>query len=579
MSVIYGRGLQAPFVFDDVVFAESPIVHVTSLAELRDLVIAPGIPRKLTMVTFALNFWADGLRPLGYHLVNVVLHAIAGGLLFLLARRLLARAAEAWWREHAARIAGLGALLWLAHPVHTQAVVYTWQRSTVLCTVFYLAALLGFVEGRERRGRARWGLWIGGGLCAAAALATKEIAATLPAAAWLIERRFFAAPRHARRWLTLAAAAGLAAIAIDYLGPRFVTMIEADFLRRGFTPGERLLTESRVVVHYLGLLAFPHPSRLMVDYDVALSRSLWSPPTTAPAVAAVASLLGLAWWWWPRRPLASFALFWFFGHLVIESTVIPLDLAYEHRLYLPSTIPLVIGAGLLWRAVGTGRAAWIALALLCAVLTVWSAMRVDVWRDPVRLWRDNAEKAPQKARVQGQLGKACLAARDRDCAWRAFARAVALDPALVSAENGLASVLIDLDGDLPRAEGLLRSLLAREPAYVPALVNLGVVQLRRRQPAAAFETLSRAVRTEPNDRLVLLNLASAAMAVGRYDAAHAAADRGVRVWPREAPFHALRGLAALGRGHVAQAAADAARAEALDPSEPLVAVLRARLRS
>ena len=98
---VYARGLHAPFVFDDVAFAESSIVHVTSLAELRALIVASGVPRKLTMVTFALNFWVDGLRPLGYHLVNAALHAVAAWFLFLLMQRLLARAADDWWRASA----------------------------------------------------------------------------------------------------------------------------------------------------------------------------------------------------------------------------------------------------------------------------------------------------------------------------------------------------------------------------------------------------------------------------------------------------------------------------------------------
>lgn len=574
---VYARGLHSPFVFDDVAFAESSIVHVTSLAELRALIVAPGIPRKLTMVTFALNFWVDGLRPLGYHLVNAALHAVAAWLLFLLMQRLLSRAADDWWRAHATAISALGALVWMLHPVQTQAVVYTWQRSTTLCTVCYLGALLCYVEGRIRAsGRWRW--WLAGALLAAAALVAKEIAATLPAAIWLVERQFLSSGRRRRPWLLLAAAAALLAIALDYLGPRFVTMIDADFARRGFTPTERLLTESRVVMRYVSLLAFPHPSRLMVDYDVALSRSLWAPPTTALAVSAIVVLVGLAAWWWRRVPLASVGLLWFLGHLAIESTIIPLDLAYEHRLYLPSTLPLVLVAGLLWRVFGTAWAGRTALGLLCGLLAMWSAVRVEAWRDPLRLWSDNAAKTPLKARVQGQLGKACLEARQRDCAWRAFARASALDPSRVDAENGLASVLIDLDGDLPRAEEQLRTLLAREPDYVPALVNMAVVQLRTNRPAAAFTILARAVAAEPSDRLVLLNLASAALAIGRSDAAFAAADRGVRVWPRHAAFYALRGLAGLESRPVADAQRDAASAEALDPTEPLAAVLRGRLR-
>ena len=127
------------------------------------------------MVTFALNFWVDGLRPLGYHLVNAALHAVAAWFLFLLMRRLLARAADDWWRAHATSISALGVLVWMLHPVQTQAVVYTWQRSTTLCVVCYLGTLLCYVEGRTRE-RGRWRWWLAGAVLAAAALVAKEIA-------------------------------------------------------------------------------------------------------------------------------------------------------------------------------------------------------------------------------------------------------------------------------------------------------------------------------------------------------------------------------------------------------------------
>jgi tetratricopeptide (TPR) repeat protein len=502
-------------------------------------------------------------------------------LLFRLARRLLSRASDPWWHEHATAAAAWGAALWLVHPVHSQAVIYTWQRSTVLCTVLYLAALLAYVGGRlaPTRGRRLRGFVVTV-VCGAAALATKEIAGTLPAAIWLLEHQFLAVRPRTWRWGAVGAACAalaLAAIAADYLGPRFLAMIEADFARRGFTPWERLLTESRVVLHYVSLVLVPHPSRLMVDYDVPLSRSIWSPPATALAVSAIGGALVLMIRLWRRRPLVAVAIAWFLGHLVIESTLIPLDLAYEHRLYLPASIPLVLAGGGLWRSLGPIASGRVALVLLLALLGTWTALRVEVWRDPVRLWQDNAVKAPQKARVQGQLGKACLERRDRDCAWRAFTRAVALDPARADAENGLASVLIDLDRDPARAEPLLRRLLEREPSYVPALVNLSVVQLRRGRASEAFETLSHAARIDPDNRLVLVNLASAALAVQRIDAAIAAAERGMAFWPRDAAFPALRGLAALAAGRTADAAADSAHADALDPRDPLSAMLRARL--
>jgi hypothetical protein len=105
---------------------------------------------------------------------------------------------------------------------------------------------------------------------------------------------------------------------------------------------ERVLTQSRVVLYYLSLLVFPHPSRLNLDYDFPVSKTVLDPPTTLISLLIIAGLIGYSIWTARKRPVVSFCILWYFGNLVIESSIFPLEMVYEHRLYLPAVGPFVL---------------------------------------------------------------------------------------------------------------------------------------------------------------------------------------------------------------------------------------------
>jgi hypothetical protein len=114
---------------------------------------------------------------------------------------------------------------------------------------------------------------------------------------------------------------------------------------------ERVLTQSRVVLYYLTLLAFPHPSRLNLDYDFPISKTILDPPTTLISILIIAGLIGYSIWTAKKRPILSFCILWYFGNLVIESSIFPLEMVYEHRLYLPAVGPFVLFSLLVIRGV------------------------------------------------------------------------------------------------------------------------------------------------------------------------------------------------------------------------------------
>ncbi len=542
--------LHGPFVFDDSNVVSSRLVRVDRLSQLSALVSARGIPRKLGMATFALNHMAGGFDPFGYHLVNLILHVLNGLLLFHLAWRVIAALPSHRWQERAPLVALFGAAVWVAHPVQTQAVSYIWQRFTELAALFYLAALVLYVEGRLRRKRwcfvAAFALYL-------VALLTKENTAVLPIMVLLVEllllgRRDDALPR--RRLMAGAGAAVVicALVAGVFLGPRALRKMSAAAENRGFTITERLLTQPRVVAHYVSLLVLPLPSRLNLDYDFPKSTSLMQPWTTPVALAGVLAALVLALHQWRRRPLLSFAILWFLGNLVIESSFVPLDMVYEHRLYLPSMIPIVLACGwLLHLRWPIKTAVTVGLGLVLA-LTLASGERNRVWADDLVLWKDNAAKSPGKARAWGNLGKTYQERGQFTEAKAAFERTLELDPKQVRAYNNLALIYLNQLEQPQKARELLEQGLALDPEDAACHVNLGVACNRTGDYECALKHLQIAFDHDPDAPQSFHNLALAYYHLKRYPRALELLQEAVARFPGEPGLRGLMGEVYRGMG-------------------------------
>jgi Tfp pilus assembly protein PilF len=361
-------------------------------------------------------------------------------------------------------------------------------------------------------------------------------------------------------------------IAAVYLGPNFVSMMANDYARRGFTLYERLLTESRVVVHYLSLIVLPHPSRLTLDYDFPLSAGLLTPPSTLAAIAVITALLTAAAVRARTHRLFSLAVFWFFGNLVIESTVVPLDLVYEHRVYLPSMMLFLwFTAGMLGRPAAARLQALSAgvLVLLAGIWSLWTYQRNVVWSDAVAMWEDNVEKSPGKARVHANLGAAYLASGRPVEAQKAFEKATAIDPSLVEVVTALANIHIDHTNEWSEAQRLLDEVVQRAPDYAPAYVSLGVMSLRSGDLSKAAQLLEKALDLDQRNQEALYNLGAVHFNRKDYPAAVAVLEEGVSYWPANAGMHALLGAAFVEMGANGKARESLHRALALDPQNPM----------
>ena len=184
-----------------------------------------------------------------------------------------------------------------------------------------------------------------------AGMASKENAAMFPFVLILVEVVFFHDLKDPRIWRMFCIAAilisGILIMAIIFLGyfPDSVSYLSG-YKNRPFSYVERMLTEPRILLFYLSLVFYPAPGRLAFLHDISVSTSLVQPWTTLPSIAFISFLMIFGFWILRRQPLVGFAIIFFFMNHVIESTIIPLELVYEHRNYLPSMFLFVpIAAG------------------------------------------------------------------------------------------------------------------------------------------------------------------------------------------------------------------------------------------
>ena len=527
----YSNSFQVPFVFDDFANIINKKSIRTFTPDLAGIISAASEgqsgTRWLPNLSLALNYSFGGEQVWGYHLVNLGIHLCCALVLYLLCLttlRLPAVSSPAGNRTE--EIAMAAALLWAVHPLQTNAVTYLVQRMTSMCTLFYLAALLCYVQGRLRKESAGQSSFLFGAslLFGLMAVTSKENGLMLPVMVLGYEV-FFLKPHH---WLknnrvTLLAwtGAGLALIlllTVVFLGWEALSGILKGYDYRNFTLSERLLTEARVLFLYLGLLAFPSPARLNLNHEVILSRSLFSPPQTALALLGILFFLGLILWTFKKNRLFSFALFWFLGNLVIESTVVPLELVYEHRLYLPSTF-VILGTVSLLFSLGKANpwpARTVCLLLTC-LLAFWTWQRNQTWATSITLWSDVVAKSPGLARGYNNLGVAYHETRDFKTAQTLFEKAIRIEPESRTAYISLGSMYLTQDR-LADAEQTLRMALTKENYLSPSRIYhyLGVVFRKRGDYPAAIEYSRRALHLERNDLTPLINLGIVYEKLGDY---------------------------------------------------------------
>jgi hypothetical protein len=280
--------------------------------------------------------------------------------------------------------------------------------------LFYFMSLYFYVKGRTGEGLKKKGIFFAlCGLCGLASLASKQNAAMLPVSLFLYDLLLIqGVTRESLRRNVKILLLPVLAIVLIALAYGDLSYITDGYKDRPFTPVQRLLTEPRVIIYYIALLLYPLDSRLMLLHDIEISRSLVTPWTTLPAILLIVLIMGAALFLSRKRPLISFCILFFFLNHLIEGSLVPLELIFEHRNYIPSlSFFLLLSLFLVHvldyfsyrKPLQLMTAALIVFVLVGNGHTTW--LRNDAFRTQFALWKDNIAKAPGLSRPHANLGK------------------------------------------------------------------------------------------------------------------------------------------------------------------------------
>jgi tetratricopeptide (TPR) repeat protein len=395
---VYQPAIRSPFLFDDryLPFFNPGFEDAGLRAWLSGV-------RPLLMFTYWLNYQAVQTQPYWYHVVNVFFHVADAALVWLIAAKILEWAGiEPGKRRILALFAGL---LFLLHPLQTESVTYVASRSENESVFLFNAAFVAFLY--RRRASISWGRSLAVLALFGAACLTKEHAAVLPAL--LVLTDYFWNPGFKlegvrRNWRLYAPIVVFGAAGLAYVASVLRSATTAGFGMKDLTWYDYFFTQCRAIWVYLRMFVLPYGQN--VDHDFAISHSIFDHGAIAGMAALVAASVA-AWIWRRKYPVAAYGWFAFLLLLAPTSSFIPIrDVLVERRVYLPCFGLTLICCEFLSRARLSRRALAGSLAGVLALSAIITYQRNLVWGDPVALWKDAAEKSPDKSRPHFQLAYA-----------------------------------------------------------------------------------------------------------------------------------------------------------------------------
>lgn len=428
-ALLYWPGTQGGFTLDDYGnIVHNPALKIHNL-RLKTLLRASfsdrsgPLYRPISMLTFALDIYTNGLDPHAMKRVNLAIQLLNGVLVFILIRLILGVYARTrdWPPSEGKRDAAalLVAGIWLLAPINLTSVLYIVQRMTLLAGTFTLLGLICWILGRERLHQPQKH-WSGVTLLAVTALIaiplavlSKEIGALTLLYGLVLEWVFFRFRRpDGRISKTVIGYFILFLVVPGLIGLAWITpaaMSPAGWAARPFTMGERVLTEGRVIWHYVYWSLIPNPQVMSLFHDdFPISTSLFTPWSSLPAWFGIAALLAAGIYVRHRAPLLSLGILWFLAGQTMTASFIPLELVFEHREYLPD-LGLYLGLiGTIVMAVPSGRfkrLAWGAAGCYLLLGAGGLALRAQSWSNPLLFYLTAATDHPRSPRATYGLGR------------------------------------------------------------------------------------------------------------------------------------------------------------------------------
>jgi len=513
LFAIYCNTLSCPFLFDDlinIVNNQNLQIDRFGLKEICNIFSKenPCQNRPIAYVSLAWNFSLGKLDPWGYHIFNIVVHVLNCLLLYLF---LLQTIHSSWMQDTYGKqgrwLACFAALAWAAHPIQTNAVTYIVQRMTSLAALFGLLGLVLWMKGRSwwiEEHRKSAGIffvlaissWVAG-------LSCKENLAILPLLIVVHENVLLRDSGCAVRWRWVwAAILSAGAMCFLYLGKEPFGYLAAAYGQRDFTLTERLMTESRVLWHYISLFFRPEASRFCLLYEYEISQGLFKPITTIASLLGWLTVFWLALLYRRKKIIVIWCVLWFFVAHSVESSIIPLEVVFEHRMYVPSMALTFASATLLYdlciRFHIRSHICGLMGGLILGLLGSSAYIRNMDYTDAVHFYASELSKSPGSRRIRLNLAISLIRCGAVNAGGSMFQRLEKDYPEDIHVLQSLHHYVVYELGDEDRAEEIflqiervLRSKGCVLKKEVFALWNLAVYYQERGQYGRALFLLDR----------------------------------------------------------------------------------------
>ena len=541
---IYFNSLNVPFVLDD----ERNIVNNVNITDVYDFRAIADInthskyfhtyaSRFIGYLSFAINYHIHQLDVVGYHWVNIGIHILAALLIWWLIRMLLDLDRRCKYLELSQQkdiFSFLCAMIFLVHPIQTQAVTYVVQRLTSLATLFYLSSVCFYLKGRcaniaDQKSFIYFVISI---VSAVLGMFTKEIVFTLPLAILLIEYIFIPKGRRiswkSKMFISMFLLIIPATRSFDFMNTFYQSASG-----QGLNSYAYMITQFYVIVKYIGLLLIPYNQNL--DHHIVLFNHFLD-PTIIISFCILMALIAVAFYCRKKHKMIMFGILWFFLTLSVESSIIPLpDVMFEHRLYLPS-IGFIVAVMYGMCYFMKGRKIYLMGTMVLVVFSFMTIQRNTVWNDPVVLWSDVIKKSPNKYRGYQSRAVEYFKLKQYNLMIEDANNSIRLNPKDYKSYSNL-GVVYSEQGDYKKALEHHHKSISLKPDNATGYSNLGLLYLKQELYDRSVFYFKKALLLDPSDFYTYNNMGFIYLKHGRYDEGIVFFKKGLLLNPNYVDFY------------------------------------------
>lgn len=509
--------------------------------------------RPLLLFSFSLDYKIGGLTPFWYHLQNLFWHVVSAILVFAVVKRLLTHwqttySEESLWGDN--MIAFLTAIIFLVHPLQTEAVTYVAGRADPMHSALMLGAFLCFLKYLDQKFTSQsnqqasameyfsnrskkihsvevkvfftqkkyliysLGLFI-------LSLLVKERAIVLAGIVGGYVFLFLGTSLFDQLKRKIMLALPYVVITAIYLILRLTVLHFTDTFDLGAqehinapTLAAKIFTILKGFAIYQGLLLWP--AKLYMEKSIGAATSLFE-PLVIIGLATMLGWLGIAWWQVKRNPLITFGILWFFGALSISIHVFPIQgLLYEHWLYFPMIglwLAVILSVKSTCAKIQSHKLQIIMISLVIIYLVgfgVWTMVRNRDWYDPVRFYEMNVSLGGTSARVLTNLGMAYADSGRQEDAIMTYKKAIQMNDKLFQPWYNLGNSCQSM-GNQDEAVDAYKQAIALNPSFQSAYTNIAAIEVQRERFENARQILQQAIAQVPENVQLYYNLGVVAL--------------------------------------------------------------------